>query len=97
MSDRLKITCPCCATRLTVDAETGEILTHKRAKRDHSRTLRQALADLDHEAKHRDEAFEKALKRTQHRDDILMKKLREAREQAKEDRSSRPPNPLDRD
>ena len=87
MSDRLTVTCPCCATRMTVDVDTGDVLTHTRPKKRHAQTLQQRLAALDRQAEGRDEAFEKALRQTRRGsdEDLLDLKFNIARKEAEED------------
>jgi len=85
MSEPLQVVCPCCGSRLTVDAATGAVLTHRRVRKGHARSLHQAIADLEGEAKEREEAFARALKQeTGEREDLLMKKLQAARKQARD-------------
>ena len=94
MSDRLDVTCPCCATRLTVDAESGDVLAEERPKVDPTKTFEKAMSDVRSGAQRREEAFTKAFDRTQRLDDLLGKKFDEAAKKAKRD-PSRPHNPFD--
>ena len=63
MPDRVETICPCCNTRLTVDVETGEILSEERPKQDHSKTFDQALSDVQGSSKRREDAFSKAFEK----------------------------------
>ena len=54
MADRVKVTCPCCRTRLTVDTATGEILARTRPGKNASRTLEDALKGERDSGGHRD-------------------------------------------
>ena len=96
MSDNLEVTCPCCETRLVVDAATGEILSEERPKVDHSKTFASALDDVRGGAKRRSDAFSKAFEKTKHLDDLLQKKFEEAKKKAAKDKS-KPHNPFDLD
>ena len=96
MSDNVDVTCPCCDTRLVVDAATGEILSEERPKVDHEKTFDSALAEVRGGAKKRGEAFDKAFQKTQNLDDLLNKKFEEAKKKAAKD-DSKPVNPMDMD
>lgn len=97
MADRFDVTCPCCATRLTIDAATGEILAEERPPVDHGKSFEQAMTDVRHGAERREDAFSKAYDRTQNLDDLLEKKFEEARKKAARDPSGKPRGPFDLD
>lgn len=92
----VEVTCPCCSTRLKVDAATGEILAEDRPKQDLSKTFDQALNNVRGGSNRREEAFSKAFQKTQHLDDLLDKKFEEAKKKASKD-GSKPFNPMDMD
>jgi hypothetical protein len=96
MPDRLDVVCPCCATRLVVDASSGEILAEERPKADATRTFQDAMSTVRGGAQRREEAFSKAMQRTQNLDDLLNKKFEEARKKAEKE-PGKPFNPLDAD
>jgi hypothetical protein len=96
MKDRLEITCPCCSTRLVVDAASGEILAEERVTQDHAQTFERALTDVHSGSKRREEAFSKAFERTQRLDDLLNKKFEEAKKKAA-DTPQKPRSPFDLD
>ncbi len=96
MSDNVELTCPCCDTRLVVDAATGEILSEERPKVDHSKTFDSALDEVRGGAKRRSEAFSKAFEKTKRLDDLLEQKFEEAKKKAAKDKS-KPKNPFDLD
>jgi len=97
MRDRVDVECPCCATRLTVDVETGEILAEDRPKRDVDKTFQAAMTDVQTGAGKREQTFAKAFDRTQKLDDLLDKKFEEARKKASKDDSNKPRSPFDLD
>ena len=98
MADRVDIVCPCCATRLVADTETGEILSEERPKRDTDKSFGEALNKVRSGESRREEAFSKAFERTQKLDTLLEKKFEEARKKAKNDDSDeKRHNPLDWD
>ena len=97
MADRHEITCPCCNTKLTVDAASGEILAEERPAVDHAKNFDDAMKSVESGASRRDEAFSKAFDRTQNLDDVLQKKFEEAKKKAAKDKSDKPFNPMDMD
>lgn len=97
MADRHEITCPCCHTKLTVDASSGEILAEERPPADHAKTFDDAMQSVKSGASRRAEAFSKAFDRTQNLDDLLQKKFEEAKKKAAKDDSKKPVNPMDLD
>lgn len=97
MSGKIHVDCPCCKTKLVVDAATGTILSEERPKADHAATFEQAMTDVKSEAARREDAFSKAFDRTKNLDDLLQKKFEEARRKAADDPSPKPKNPLDLD
>jgi len=96
MADRIQLTCPCCATLLTVDTATGEILAEERPKKDVDQTFEDAVTSVRGAEQRREKAFSKAYDRTQQLDDLLNKKFEEARKKASKDKS-KPFNPFDAD
>jgi len=96
MSKNVDITCPCCSTKLVVDAASGEILSEERPEPQHDKTFDSALNEVRGGEKRRDEAFAKAFDKTQRLDDLLSKKFEEAKKKAAKD-TSKPTNPFDFD
>ena len=60
MADRFDVTCPCCSTKLTVDADSGEILAEERPEVDHEKSFSEAMGEVQDGARRREAAFEKA-------------------------------------
>jgi len=96
MSDRVELTCPCCSTRLVVDAKSGEILSEDRPKVDTEKSFDTALDAVRSGEARRDAAFAKAFDKTKRLDDLLSKKFEEAKKKAATD-DSKPINPMDWD
>lgn len=96
MPEDFNITCPCCATKLLLDRETGEILSEERPVADHEKTFEDALRDVNTGAHRREKAFSDAHKRTTNLESLLEKKFEEARKKAAKD-NTKPVNPLDFD
>jgi hypothetical protein len=97
MADRFDIVCPCCGDRLTVDAETGEILAEERPKVDTEKSFEKAMGEIKSGARKREDAFSKAFDRTQKLDDLLGKKFEEAKKKAEKDKTKKPLRPFDYD
>lgn len=97
MSEPIDVTCPCCSTRLRVDATSGEVLSEERPKADHAKNFDDAMNKVRGGAAKREEAFAKAFDRTQKLDDLLEKKFEEARKKAEKDPSKKPRTPFDMD
>ena len=97
MPDRVEVECPCCATRLSVDVDSGEILSAERPARDVDKTFEAAMSDVRTGTGKREQAFSKAFDRTRKLDDLLEKKFEEARKKAAKDTSKKPPSPFDLD
>ena len=95
MSGKVQVDCPCCGTKLVVDAATGTILSEERPKADPTATFEQAMSHVKGGAARREDAFSKAFERTKNLDDLLEKKFEEARKRAEADPTSKPPHPFD--
>lgn len=96
MTDRVKVVCPCCSTKLVVEAQSGEILSEERPKVDPEKSFESAMSQVKSGSQRREEAFAKAFDRTKRLDDLLEKKFEEARKKAK-DEPAKPINPMDLD
>jgi hypothetical protein len=97
MKDRVDVVCPCCSTKLTVETASGEILAEERPKHSVEKTFEGAMGQVRTGAKRREDAFSKALDRTQRMEDILTKKFEEAKKKADSEPDSKPPSPFDAD
>ena len=95
MPDRINVECPCCGTKLVVDAEQGDVLSEERPKRPKA-SFEDALSQVRSGSDRRAEAFDKAFDQTQRQESILEKKFEEARKKAKDD-PEKPRSPFDFD
>jgi hypothetical protein len=95
MTDRVQVDCPCCGTKLVVDASTGDVLSETRPKKPTS-SFDEAWNQVQTGSQKREEAFSKAFDQTKRLDSILEKKFEEARKKAKDD-PSKPRSPFDAD
>lgn len=89
------IQCPCCGALITVDAETGAVLSHDPPKREH-RSFEEVALEVTEEKKRAESKFRKAMEERARQSEILEKKFRKAAEKAAED-PSRPKGPFDLD
>lgn len=96
MHDRVRVTCPCCATKLVVEVASGEILSEERPEVDHAASFDSAFDKVRGGEKRRDEAFSKAFDKTKRLDELLSKKFEEAKKKAEKD-DTKPFNPFDFD
>lgn len=97
MSKQHEVVCPCCDTKLVIDAASGDILSEERPKITDKISFDDAVAGVRSGADRREKAFEQAFDRTQRHDDVLEKKFEEARKKAAKDPSKKPINPMDFD
>lgn len=83
-----EISCPCCATKLTVDAASGAILFEERPER-RSTSWDEAVASGKRQQEDAVRQFEQGIERELNADELLEKKFREALKRA--DKSDSPP------
>jgi hypothetical protein len=93
----VQVDCPCCGTKLVVDAATGTILSEERPKADPGASFEQAMTEVKSGAARREDAFSKAFQRTKNLDELLQKKFEEAKKKAANEPGGKPRNPLDFD
>lgn len=96
---KLTVTCPECHAEIVVDAATGRVLLHKKAKEPLAggHDFDRLLAGLD-EQKHRaEQLFEQEVAAMKDRDRLLEAKFEEALRRAEQDPDGPPPRPLDLD
>ena len=86
--DSLHIKCPCCTTKLVVDAATGDILHEERPKKAEVTWDHALKAGQDKQAE-AEAMFNEGMDRERRSDDILSKKFEEALKRA--DKSDTPP------
>ena len=99
-SRKLQLRCPDCGSDLTIDAETGEILFHKKPKQGpaEGKTFDELFAGMKAERSRADEIFEREKAAFKDRDRLLDEKFKEAVKRAEEDPDTgRPIRPFDLD
>lgn len=99
-SRKLTLSCPDCGSDLTIDAETGEVLFHKKAKQPggESKSFDELFAGMKAERSRADEIFEREKAAVKDRDRLLDEKFKEAVKRAEaEPDTGRPLRPFDLD
>ena len=102
MSEHRKLTvrCPDCGSELVLDAATGEVLSHRRAKQPPAggKDLESLLQGLDDEKSRAEDIFQREVAAMKDRDRLLDEKFREAMRRAEEEPDEgRPVRPFDLD
>ena len=102
MSETRKLTvrCPDCSSELVVDVETGEVLSHRKARQPPAggKDLDALLKGLDEDKARAEDIFQREVAAMKDRDRLLEEKFREAMRRAEEDPSEGPPpRPFDLD
>jgi hypothetical protein len=99
-SSKLTVRCPECGGDLTVDAATGEVLSHRAATKPLAggKDFDSLLAGLDDDKRRAESTFERARAAEKDRDRLLDEKFREAMKRAEEQPDDEPPRrPFDFD
>ena len=96
MSRNLEITCPCCASLLVIDPDTGAILREERVVKREHKSLDDALGHVAAQRREAEGRLDRALQEQKNRDEILEKKFEEARRKAGNS-TEKPPSPFDGD
>ncbi len=102
MTDHRKLTvrCPDCGSDLTIDAVTGEVLFHKKAKAPLAggKDFDALLKGLDDDKSRAEDVFSREMTALKDRDRLLEEKFREAMRRAEEEPDAGPPQrPFDLD
>jgi hypothetical protein len=97
---KLTVRCPDCNSELVVDAATGEVLSHRKAKQPIAggKDFDSLLKGLDDERAHAEDVFQREVSALKDRDRLLEEKFREALKRAEEEPDDvPPPRPFDLD
>lgn len=95
-SSRFTIICPCCEASLSVDSQTGSIISHEEKSRPHA-SFDEMVKGLDKQKQAREQIFAQELNSMKDRDRILEEKFQEAMKRAEKDKDKPYINPLDLD
>jgi len=93
---RFTLICPCCEATLTVDAQTGAILSHEEKAKPVA-SFDEMLKGLDKKKQQREQIFQQELGSLKDRERLLEEKFREAMKRAEKDKDKPFINPLDVD
>jgi len=94
--EKYTLTCPCCETILTVDANTGAILAHEEKKKIHG-SFEDLHGELSKQKEHREQIFAQEMSSMKDRERLLEEKFKEALKRADTDSEKPFRNPLDLD
>lgn len=98
MADTSKFTiiCPCCESTLTIDVQTGALLSHDEKTKPVA-SFDDMVKGLDKQKQVREQIFAQELSSMKDRDRILQEKFQEAMKRADKDKDKPYRNPLDID
>jgi len=92
----IEVLCPCCRTKLLVDAATGVILQEER-KKTPEKSFEGILEEDRARREASDELFGKALASERNQQDLLQRKFEKALKRAAREPDKKPKNPFDMD
>ena len=95
-TSRFTIICPCCESILTVDAQTGALISHEEKTRPLA-SFDEMVKGLDKQKQVREQIFAQELSSMKDRDRILEEKFQEALKRAEKEKDKPYLNPLDLD
>lgn len=95
-NSRFTIICPCCEANLTIDAQTGALLSHEEKAKPVA-SFDEMVKGLDKQKQMREQIFAQELSSMKDRDRILEEKFREAMKRADKDKDKPFINPMDID
>ncbi len=90
-NEGLRVTCPCCNAKLTVDAALGVVLSHEvPVKAGPNVDLTDAAGILAEQNRQREDKFRDSWFQESNKEDILAKKFEEAMKKAKDAPAGKP-------
>jgi hypothetical protein len=93
---RLTVICPCCEATLTVDAQTGALISHEEKSKPIA-SFDEMFKGMDKQKQMRDQLFQQELSSQKDRERLLEEKFRDAMKRAEKDKDKPYINPLDVD
>ena len=93
---RFAIICPCCEAMLTVDSQTGALLSHEEKAKPLA-SFDEMVKGLDKQKQVREQIFSQELSSMKDRERILEEKFQEAMKRAEKEKDKPYLNPLDMD
>jgi hypothetical protein len=94
--EKFSIICPCCEATLTIDAQTGAILSHEEKKKAHG-TFEDLRGNLDKQKELREQLFAQEMSSQKDRERLLDEKFKEAMKRAGDETLEPYKNPMDLD
>lgn len=94
--EKFSILCPCCEAAITVDAQTGAIISFDEKKK-HLGSFEDLRSDLEKQKGLRDQLFEQEMSSQKDRERLLDEKFKEAMKRAEGGANLPFKNPLDMD
>ena len=95
-SSRFTLICPCCEATLSIDAQTGSLISHQEKAKPLA-SFDEMVKGLDKQKETRNQIFAQELSSMKDRDRILEEKFQEAMKRADKDKDKPYRNPLDLD
>lgn len=95
-TSRFTIICPCCEATLTIDSQTGALLSHEEKAKPLA-SFEDMVKGLDKQKQQREQIFAQELNSMKDRDRILEEKFQEAMKRAEKDKGKPYLNPMDID
>ncbi len=95
-TSRFTIICPCCESKLMVDAQTGALISHEEKTKPLA-SFDEMVKGLDKQKQVREQIFAQELSSMKDRDRILEEKFQEAMKRAQKEKDKPYLNPLDLD
>ncbi|HJU54210.1 MAG TPA: hypothetical protein VJ715_06550 [Pyrinomonadaceae bacterium] len=93
---RFTLICPCCEATLTIDAQTGALISHEEKAKPVA-SFDEMLKGLDKQKQQREQLFQQELGSLKDRERLLEEKFRDAMKRAEKDKDKPYINPLDVD
>jgi hypothetical protein len=93
---RFTIICPCCEATISLDAQTGAIISHEEKAKPVA-SFDEMLKGLDKQKQQREQIFQQELGSLKDRERLLEEKFREAMKRAEKDKDKPYINPMDVD
>ncbi len=94
--EKFNLICPCCEAKLTIDAQTGALLSHEEKKKVLG-SFEDLKSDLSKQKDLRDQLFAQEMSSQKDRERLLEEKFKEAMKKAETDKGLPFKNPLDLD
>jgi hypothetical protein len=95
-TSRFTIICPCCEATLSIDANTGALLSHEEKQKPLA-SFEGLVKDLDKQKQTREQIFAQEMSSMKDRERLLEEKFKDAMKRADKDKGKAYKNPLDLD